>query len=152
MNNFIVFLFVITICFGLSEACAESRLVFKNELGKDNILHVKCQSYNPSINHPQINIQPDRYHIYFFVSAKERTTYYCNLFYRLPKGPNNTPKGPNNTRPRENHYENLEAFRAGTRSNKCGQYREWCARHGGIYFRRDSNKPLGHVLSWTTKT
>ncbi|WZZ34094.1 hypothetical protein YC2023_017495 [Brassica napus] len=54
---------------------------------------------------------------------------------------------PNNTRPRENHYENLQAFSAGTRSNKCGQYREWCARHGGIYFRRDATKPLGHKIS-----
>ncbi|KAL0878322.1 hypothetical protein Bca101_028028 [Brassica carinata] len=145
MNNFIVFLYFITIYFGLSEACAESRLVFKNELGKGNIFHVKCQSYNPSINHPQLNIQPDRYHIFFFVSAKERTTYYCNLFYRLPAN-------PNNTRPQENHYNDLEAFRAGTRSNKCAQYREWCARHDGIYFKRHPNEPLGHVLNWTTKT
>ncbi|CAH8350977.1 unnamed protein product [Eruca vesicaria subsp. sativa] len=141
MNNFIVFLFVITICFGLSEACAESRLVFKNELGKGNILHVKCQSYNPSMNHPQIDIQPDRYHI-FFVPAEERTTYNCRLFYPLKKDPNE--------RPSENHYPNLEAFRAGTGSNKCGQYREWSARHDGIYFRRCAITPLGHVLNWTT--
>ncbi|KAG2313616.1 hypothetical protein Bca52824_025173 [Brassica carinata] len=107
MNNFIVFLFVIAICFGLSEACAESRVVFTNEIGK------------------------------------ERTRYDCNVFYQLPVD-------PNNPRPRIKQYHDLIAFRAGTRSSKCGQYREWCARHDGIYFRRNPNKPLGHSLSWNT--
>ncbi|KAL0732052.1 hypothetical protein Bca4012_028146 [Brassica carinata] len=152
MNNFIVFLFVIAICFGLSEACAESRVVFTNEIGKGIIFHVKCQSWNPAINHPQINIQPGRNHIFRFVSAEERTRYDCNVFYQLPVDPNNLPANPNNTRPQENHYNDLEAFRAGTRSNKCAQYREWCARHDGIYFKRHPNEPLGHVLNWTTKT
>ncbi|KAL0878326.1 hypothetical protein Bca101_028032 [Brassica carinata] len=143
MNNFIVFLFVIAICFGLSEACAESRVVFTNEIGKGIIFHVKCQSWNPAINHPQINIQPGRNHIFRFVSAEERTRYDCNVFYQLPVD-------PNNPRPRIKQYHDLIAFRAGTRSSKCGQYREWCARHDGIYFRRNPNKPLGHSLSWNT--
>ncbi|CAF2140815.1 unnamed protein product [Brassica rapa] len=143
MNNFIVFLFVITICFGLSEACAESRVVFKNEIGNRTIFHVTCQSWNPAISHGQINIQPDRSHIFRFVSAKERTTYICNLFYQLPVD-------PHNPRPRIKQFHHLEAFRAGTRSNKCGQYREWCARHDAIYFRRNPSDPLGPVLRWTT--
>ncbi|KAF8044795.1 hypothetical protein N665_6762s0001, partial [Sinapis alba] len=104
-----------------------------------------CQSWNPAINHGQINIPPGKNHVFRFVSAKERTTYYCTVFYQLPVVPNNK------SRPRIRQHFALEAFRAGTRSNKCGQYREWCARHDAIYFRRNPNDQLVRERSWTTR-
>ncbi|KAG2313614.1 hypothetical protein Bca52824_025171 [Brassica carinata] len=136
MNKFIVFLFAISICFVSSEACAESRIDIKNELGKGVVLEIGCRSVTPTKNMGRVSIQFNDKMGYGVVALHERgtrTIITCNIWHAIPKSPKN-PRGGMIM------VNKLEAFAAGA-NRKCGQYREWVARPDGIYFRRNVKDP-----------
>ncbi|KAF8044796.1 hypothetical protein N665_6762s0002 [Sinapis alba] len=137
MNKFIVFLFVITICFALSEACARSRVEIRNDLGKDKMLEIECKTVEPTQNLGRESIPFNKNMTYTFVAVHERryrTIHTCDIWYALPKSPKN-PRGGMVI------VNKLETFAAGA-TRKCGQYREWMANPDGIYFRRNVKDPL----------
>lgn len=135
MNRSIVFLLVImAICFGLNETCQLNRVVISNQLGSNELLEFHCR--NTTFVFPVNtlrNFNDEQTFEFADVKSKKRTRYECDL---LSFG--------GATR---YYFDKLEVYRA-ARKRRCGQLRQWAARHDGIYFRRDYNKPLGHVLNW----
>lgn len=72
MNKFIVFLFAITICFESSEACAESRVNIRNELGKGVVLEIECESVEPTEKMGRQSVPFNDQMGYGFVAVHER--------------------------------------------------------------------------------
>ncbi|CAN6845746.1 unnamed protein product [Brassica oleracea] len=143
MNNFLAFLLVITMCYGLNEACKTSRIVISNGIWEGIPLEIHCYSWGRETRDWGTQTIPYNSSVSFeFVAVlnrKRRTKYVCDLWYQDAIEPYLKIK----------HYPMLEVFRAG-HTRKCGQFREWGTGKHGIYFRRKYSQRLGWALYWFT--
>lgn len=125
---------VIATYFGWNEACASNRIVIQNDLGPNTPLQYRCRGWNDQDSGVRVlrNVGATyTIELSDVTNYNERTKWNCELRYG----------------PRNEFYFDIEVYRAAAKV-RCGQLRHWVARKDGIYFRRDANKPLGHVLFW----
>lgn len=135
MKCFIFYVLVIAMYVGLNEACAVNRVIIQNELGPNTPLQYHCRGWNgQDTGVDTLKTVGGTYTIELsdVTNRRERTRWECDLRW-----------GP----AKEYHFDHLEVYRAAI-SRRCGQLRHWSARKDGIYFRKDSNLPLGLVHPW----
>ncbi|CAA7039366.1 unnamed protein product [Microthlaspi erraticum] len=125
---------VIATYIGLNEACAPNRIIIQNDLGPNTPLQFRCRGWNgQDTGIDTLNRVGATYTIELsdVTNYRERTEWNCELRYGAAK----------------EFFFDIQVYRAAA-GVRCGQLRHWVARRDGIYFRRDANKPLGHVLHW----
>ncbi|CAN8243548.1 unnamed protein product [Cochlearia groenlandica] len=135
MNHLIVFMFVITMILGRSEGCKKNRIVFRNELVSRRVLQIICRSSDRQKRNEYLDFNAPPFFIEFSDTRNPfhyKTQWDCQLNH-----------GPG----LDNSYYDIQVYKAAN-VYRCGQLREWVARVDGIYFRKDSQKPLGWVLPW----
>ena len=139
MNNYIVFLFVIAMCSRLSEAlvpenCPINRIMITNQLGGGKVLGYKCSNWLRREWQGSLRTFNENKSWEFtdVIKIRKRSRYKCDLWFGARK---------------EFHFDELQIYRAASR-HRCNQIRQWAARPDGIWFRKDHDKPLGHVLPW----
>ncbi|AEC05800.1 Plant self-incompatibility S1 [Arabidopsis thaliana x Arabidopsis arenosa] len=135
MNHLIIFTLVIAIHFSFNEACNTPNVVeIHNQLAPGKLLKHHCRG---SINEQDKGVQYLKVNQNFTIvfsdvsNRRERTVWTCML---------------NHGDKMEFHF-NLQVYRAAA-TERCNQYRSWTAKPDGIWFRRDRNKPSGHVRNW----
>lgn len=135
MNHLIIFSLVLAIHFSLNEACKKPNIVeIHNQLAPGKLLSHRCRG---SINEQDKGLQYLKVNQTFKIvfsdvsNRRERTVWTCMLRHG----------------PKLEFYFNLQVYRAAS-TERCDQYRSWTAKPDGIWFRRDREKPSGHVRNW----
>ncbi|KAL9840093.1 putative plant self-incompatibility S1 [Arabidopsis thaliana] len=119
MNHLIIFTLVIAIHFSFNEACNTPNVVeIHNQLAPGKLLKHHCRG---SINEQDKGVQ-------YLKVNQNFTIVFSDVSNR-----------------RERTVWTL--YRAAA-TERCNQYRSWTAKPDGIWFRRDRNKPSGHVRNW----
>ncbi|CAN8312334.1 unnamed protein product [Cochlearia groenlandica] len=131
MNNFIVFLLLLSLSFKLNESCKRNHVVIHNQLAPNKLLNINCRADDGKIRKHDLMFNATPYIIDFKdKNWPDDTSWHCVLLY-----------GPK--------LENVCDFEAyHVNFQRCGQLRSWIARLDGIWFTREYKKPPGWVLPW----
>lgn len=148
MNHLIIYVLVITMCFGLNEGivcsnpnnqnprcggagCRLNTLELRNELGRGNILKVDCTSNQNKKTGPQVVKFNESYAFSFEEVHAKRIVWACHLRHG--------PKGE--------FYQSIWRAYRGAAKKRCAQIRTWVAKVDGIYLLRNA-EPKGHQFVW----
>ncbi|XP_018454105.2 S-protein homolog 14-like [Raphanus sativus] len=120
--NYLVFMLVIAMCFGLNEGCNVNTLELLNQLSPGSILKVNCSSNRNHVEPLQEVKFNGKYRVSVFEKGLgERIVWRCLLRHGNKV---------------ENSQTIWRAYR-GAREPRCGEIRSWIAKVDGIYMEKN---------------